>query len=406
MWRSERSARAISAILVHKSGMPEWVDPCGHERCNSCAGLDGPENGPLPTSHAEVCCLYKFARQWPSPSMLEARDGLCDSCPWNLKVQQQAMVPELAASTIHQPPQGISDAQGGSNSSWKLIIYSLGFVVARCSWHKETRRFQFKSWLNSLSCDAGIIPKLEEGATTPTSRPARPTLKKLQPRLRVGHKKKNIEIRPPRFKSKLWFGSYSDEELNLALDAVNYYTGSNLPFHYPESRLIFAARPLEGIKFEDVDPACDQYVQVGDEHELKYKNFAHQVKKVIHSVLGKQKKNPKRSQRKNPQTNRCGVFATSPASGSASSAVPCTSGVSISSETVRDKAHGSNTEASSGFSPPPLFSYITPPGMHLHEEEVSITELIIIFGWDKVFTPEELMYFNPSSVASSSFRGK
>lgn len=344
--------------------MPEWVDPCGHERCNSCAGLDGPENGPLPTSHAEVCCLYKFARQWPSPSMLEARDGLCDSCPWNLKVQQQAMVPELAASTIHQPPQGISDAQGD------------------------------------------IIPKLEEGATTPTSRPARPTLKKLQPRLRVGHKKKNIEIRPPRFKSKLWFGSYSDEELNLALDAVNYYTGSNLPFHYPESRLIFAARPLEGIKFEDVDPACDQYVQVGDEHELKYKNFAHQVKKVIHSVLGKQKKNPKRSQRKNPQTNRCGVFATSPASGSASSAVPCTSGVSISSETVRDKAHGSNTEASSGFSPPPLFSYITPPGMHLHEEEVSITELIIIFGWDKVFTPEELMYFNPSSVASSSFRGK
>lgn len=135
--------------------------------------------------------------------------------------------------------------------------------------------------------------------------------KKIEPRLRQGFKNLTLEIRPRRFKKKLWFGTYTTEEIDRARDAVNYYMGCNQPYTHPDSPLIFASKPLKGIRFEDLQPSCDDFVQVGDVQELKYKYFARQVKEVIHSVTGKQKKSSgpstKRKNRRVSQSGELGI---------------------------------------------------------------------------------------------------
>lgn len=84
----------------------------------------------------------------------------------------------------------------------------------------------------------------------------------------------------------------------------------------------------------------------------------------------------------------------------------CILGVFILFEMVWDKVYGFNIEVSLGFSLFLLFLYIIFFGMYLYEEEVFIIELIIIFGWDKVFILEEFMYFNFFLVVFFLFRGK
>ena len=130
-------------------------------------------------------------------------------------------------------------------------------------------------------------------APTVTKSPSK-NRKKIEPRLRLGFKKLTLEIRPRQFKKKLWFGTYTPDEIDRALDAVNFYTNYGQPYKFPDSPEIFAQKPLKGIKFEDLLPSCDQYIQVGDEPELTYLYFARQVKEVIHSVMGKQKKSAQR----------------------------------------------------------------------------------------------------------------
>lgn len=218
--------------------------PCVPEfgQCRSCA-LAGPVNGPLPTSHTEVCCLYKFQRQGQPPFCLKEklRDGLCENCPSRLKFQQQLQdqptpLPEL-------PPQPRSDAE-------------------------EVR-----------APDAGKKSGL-----------------KIAPRRRVGFKKLTIEIRPPKFKRKLWFGTYEPEDVDRAKDAINYYMGSNLPYHFSDSPSIFAQHRLS-IEYRELHPSCEQFRQVGEKWMRETAVFARQVKEVIQKVTGK-----KRGQQRRPRS--------------------------------------------------------------------------------------------------------
>jgi len=112
----------------------------------------------------------------------------------------------------------------------------------------------------------------------------------IQPRRRAGFKKLTLEIRPPSFKKKLWFGTYEPEEVERAKDAINYYMGNNLPYHYSDSPLIFAEIPLKGIPFKDLQPSCEQFIHVGNAKMRASAFFARQVKEAIHSVTGRRKK--------------------------------------------------------------------------------------------------------------------
>lgn len=229
--------------------MPERTNHSVLEKCNSCATSNGSGLGPLPTvSHAEVCCLFKVAApgcQCSANSFLnegcpKQYDGRCQGRPSRLKA--------LQLCPVYRPGQ------------------------------------RSRSDASQEGCEAAL---------TVTKSPSK-NRKKIEPRLRLGFKKLTLEIRPRQFKKKLWFGTYTPDEIDRAMDAVNYYTNYGQPYKYPDSPEIFAQKPLKGIKFEDLLPSCDQYIQVGDEPELTYLYFARQVKEVIHSVMGKRKKSAQR----------------------------------------------------------------------------------------------------------------
>lgn len=238
--------------------MPEKASNSGFAKCNSCASSEGPGLGPLPTvSHEQVCCLFKVARpeQYaPFPNEKSHKrydyDGICEDCPSRLKFEE-----ELQVGPVYRPPQRSSDAP--------------------------------REGIVALATDCEAAPEV----TGSQSRKR----KKIEPRHRVGFKKPTLEWRPPKFKRKLWFGTYADDEIDRARDAVNYYLGRNEPYILPDSLGIFAGRPLKGIKFEDLLPSCDLYI----EGERADKSFGRQVKDVIHSVLGRQKKSTQK--KKTPQ---------------------------------------------------------------------------------------------------------
>ncbi|KAG0590557.1 hypothetical protein M758_1G098600 [Ceratodon purpureus] len=257
--------------------MPEKANHSGFDKCNSCASTsDGPELGPLSTvSHPQVCCLFKVARQGQSAPFLnegsqKRYDGFCDYCP----SRKSSM--EFHAGPVDRPPPSSSDApQAG------IVALATG-------------------------CEA---------APEVTRSPSRKR-KKIEPRKREGFKNLTLEWRPPKFKAKIWFGTYSKDEIERARDAVNYYLGRNEAYFLDDSPRIFAERPLMGIRFEDLLPSCDQVIdkQILRERSLmgiKFEDFlpscdqvmdtlpayviyGRQVKEVIHSVLGKQKKSAER----------------------------------------------------------------------------------------------------------------
>jgi len=118
---------------------------------------------------------------------------------------------------------------------------------------------------------------------------------KIAPRQRRNFKKLTIEIRPPKFKKKLWFGTYEPEDVDRAEDAINFYMGYNNPYKFPDSPLIFAQHKL-GIEYRELQPSCEQFIKVGGKKIRKSAFFARSVKEVIQRVTGKKKKGQQRRQ--------------------------------------------------------------------------------------------------------------
>jgi hypothetical protein len=118
---------------------------------------------------------------------------------------------------------------------------------------------------------------------------------KIVPRRRPGFKKLTIEIRPPKFKKKLWFGTYEPEYVDRAKDAINYYMGSNLPYNLSDSPSIFAQHGIS-IQYRELLPSCEQFRESGEKKMRATTFFAREVKRVIQKVTGK-KRGQQRRQR-------------------------------------------------------------------------------------------------------------
>ncbi|KAG0618885.1 hypothetical protein M758_4G098600 [Ceratodon purpureus] len=235
--------------------MPDRASTPVYDKCTSCAFASekGPVCGPWPTSHTDVCCLYKFNRQEQSALCQDKDvgqkangtcDGLCKNCPSRLKFPQLQI--ELP---VEEPSQRSSDVTSQEGTT-----------------------------------------DVPQSCTSVQSRT--PKSSKIAPRKRRGFTKLTIEIRPPRFKKKLWFGTWQEEEIARAKDAINYYMGSNEPFILPDSPLIFAQHPL-GIEYRELKPSCEEFVQVGQKQVRASVYFARRVKEVIKAVTrGKKKAHP------------------------------------------------------------------------------------------------------------------
>lgn len=221
--------------MTQTVGMPEKASVPGFDKCNKCCSApDGPAHGPSLATHSDLCCFYSLCH-------VGDYDNDCSKDCHGLTAQK---------------PRGGGPAPGPPES-------------------------------RSVSPQDGTLDLAADSVTESQQRKR----KTIEPRLRSGFKNFTLEVRPTKFKKKLWFGTYTADELSRAKDAVNYYMGYNLKYTHPDSPLIFESKPLKGIKFEDLQPSCDDCITLDDgKQELGYKYFARQVKEVIHSVTGKQKK--------------------------------------------------------------------------------------------------------------------
>ena len=138
-------------------------------------------------------------------------------------------------------------------------------------------------------------------------------------RHRQGHKNPTLEIRPPRFKKKLWFGTYKQpRDVLRARDAALYYMGFPNDLVFPDSQARFSKLHL-GIQFGDLDPECTSIVNVEGKPLKKHTYFAKEVKRVIKIVLaGKDKSSPELpppQQQQPPQTpDSCNTWDSHPLS--------------------------------------------------------------------------------------------
>ena len=139
-------------------------------------------------------------------------------------------------------------------------------------------------------------------------------------RHRQGHKNPTLEIRPPRFKKKLWFGTYKQpRDVLRARDAALFYMGFLNDLVFPDSQARFSKLNL-GIQFGDLDPECTSIVNIGGKNVKKHTYFAKEVKRVIRIVLsGKDKSSPEllpqQQQPQPPQTpDSCNTWGSHPLS--------------------------------------------------------------------------------------------
>jgi hypothetical protein len=237
---------------------------------------------------------------------------------------------------------------------------------------------------------------------------------RIAPRKRRGFSKLTIEIRPPKFKKKLWFGTWQEEEIDRARDAINYYMGSNEPYVLADSPLIFAQRPL-GIEYRDLKPACEEFVEVGQRRVRASVYFARRVKEVIKSVTrgGKKKAQPLKKPLKSTLVSEplmsCSSGSPSStvapcASGSTSSSImPCASGSQFSS--ADDMVwYGASSEANSE-----LASFLPPYGSYEGDSLPIESDLFSLCNWsEEVFPLEEVTRFSsfPSFAASGEGEGE
>jgi len=303
--------------------MPEKASVPALDKCNKCCSASaGTVHGPSLATHAEICCLFSLAH----PGQYDY-DACSKDCPGLTEQKQQG-------GPAREPPE----ARSGLPQDGTLDL------AAGC----ETE-----------PAGTGSLPRKR---------------KNIEGRLRSGFKKFTLELRPTRFKKKLWFGTYTADELRRAQDAVNFYMGCNQKYTYPDSPLLFESKPLK-IKFEDLQPSCDDYILLGDgKQELKYKYFARQVKEVIHSITGKQKKSasslPKRSKCKGSQS-------PPPKPGLRDPIMPSGAGSTTSSGTQEhqlawDRSPEEDSELSATY---PSF-LPTPPETATYEEDMQIFELL------------------------------
>lgn len=87
--------------------MPEKPRLPGVDRCNKCTTSDGAGRGPSPTTHAEICCLYRLAHPGQSDAFLNEEgqkrcdSGRCKDCPSRLQLQNE----QLQVSSASEPPE-------------------------------------------------------------------------------------------------------------------------------------------------------------------------------------------------------------------------------------------------------------------------------------------------------------
>lgn len=256
-----------------------------------------------------------------------------------------------------------------------------------------------------------------------------PKSSKIAPRKRRGFTKLTIEIRPPRFKKKLWFGTWQEEEIARAMDAINYYMGSNEPFNLPDSPLIFAEYPL-GIEYRELKPSCEEFIQVGQKKVRASVYFARRVKEVIKAVTrGNKKAQPLKKPLKSKlvdvsesleslrleATQRiyesCSSGSPSstivpcPSGSTSSSAVPCASGSQFSSGD--DMVwYGTSSEANSGLAPVQP-SYLPTSEVLPYEGEIPIeSELFTLCDWgEEGFSLEGITFSSSPSVPAPGETG-
>lgn len=121
-------------------------------------------------------------------------------------------------------------------------------------------------------------------------------------RHRQGHKNPTLEIRPPRFKKKLWFGTYKHAgDVLRARDAALYYMGFPNDLFFDDSKERFSKLHL-GIQFRELDTECTSIVNVGGKTVKKHTYFAKEVKRVIKMVLLGKDKSPELLAHQQPQT--------------------------------------------------------------------------------------------------------
>jgi hypothetical protein len=179
-----------------------------------------------------------------------------------------------------------------------------------------------------LKCEAGTSAcaglcehcpsKLKLPSSEPAATPRRAGAK-IAPRQRRDFKKLTFEIRPPKFKKKLWFGTYDPEDVARAADAINFYMTIGEPYNYPDSPRIFAAHKL-AIEYHQLRPSCEDFVKVGEKKMRTSAYFARQVKDAIKAVTGKKKgqqrrqragKNVRKEATPEPVVSQCASGVTS-----------------------------------------------------------------------------------------------
>lgn len=284
--------------------MPDKPIVAAYDQCTACAlaSQKGPlYDGPLPASHSEVCCLYRFHRQGQAPLCLKCEagtcDGLCEHCPSRPK-----------------------------------------------------------------------LPRSERAATP------RRAGAKIAPRQRKDFKKLTFEIRPPKFKKKLWFGTYDPEDVARAADAINFYMKKGEPYNYPDSPRIFAAHKL-AIEYHQLRPTCEDFVKVGEKKMRTSAYFARQVKEAIKAVTGKKKGQQRRQRAKNVPKEATPEPVASCASGVTSSSVDMVWGTS-------DATLAASSEANSSLA-------TVPPSRSSLDEIYNMDLDSVGFEWlDPLFTQE------------------
>ena len=242
---------------------------------------------------------------------------------------------------------------------------------------------------------------------------------KIAPRKRRGFSKLTIEIRPPRFKKKLWFGTWQEDEISRAKDAINFYMETNLPYILSDSPQIFTQHPL-GIEYRQLKPSCEEFIQVGQKEVRASVYFARRVKEVIKAVTrgNKRKAQPSKKLLKSKlsapdntlslQEDTQNIYepVKSCSSGSTSSSVmPSTSASTSSSMPCApgDVWYGAScSEAHSELTP--VQPYFVPPSEILtYEGEIpmeSESELYNLCGWGDQSLDGISFLSSPSGAAS------
>lgn len=212
--------------------MPDNSNQCPvYEICKVCATLKHQSSGPFPSSHEDVCCGLSTL---PRSSSLTAT---------------------LDDQASHRSGHGCCD-----------------LVCKTCPLRCKTQ-----------AC--GSTSEVPEAAPL-----RRSNVQNTGIRHRQGHKNPTLEIRPPRFKKKLWFGTYKQPgDVLIARDAALYYMGFLNDLKFPDSQARFSKLHL-GIQFGDLDPECTAVVNVGGKNVKKHTYFAKEVKRVVRIVLSEKDK--------------------------------------------------------------------------------------------------------------------